>query len=610
MLGKRSDQKGLWEADRLYLDYVGQDTFYGLLASLRGQLFSDDDFAEIYCPDNGRDSVPPSLLATALLLQTYDQVSDAEAKARADFDIRWKVALGIEIEDRPFAKSTLQMFRAQLILHEKVREVFESSLRLARQSGYLKKRGMRVALDTTYILGRGAVKDTYNLLADGIVKLMRALAAVAKIDVREWAAAQRYDKYLGSSIKGEAAIDWSDRKARAALLAELVADADRLLELARRAWVELPEDSAQRQSIVYGAELLGQLLLQDVERKSGDGDVDAHVDADAADDGVSIRDGVSRDRMPSVHDPELRHGHKSSRRRFNGHQAAIVVDTDSQLITAVDVLPGNAPDNLGALELVEASEASTGSVVEEAMGDAAYGDGGTRQTFADAGRRLVAKVPGRPNRKHFPKHDFHLDLAAGSCTCPAGQVTHTIVPAGKRTDRTGRTYRLQAFQFDGAVCRVCPLRSQCIAAQGRPGRRVLIHPQEGMLQQARALQQSAAYDEYRARRVVVEHRVARLVQLGIRQSRYFGRVKTTFQLYLAATVANLTLVAGKIGRSGSTGGGAAGHRVVLNDVRAVVANAAANFSVIRLGQLWSLIWLTSALLPKSLSPTKAFRPGF
>ena len=603
MLGKRSDQKGLWEADRLYLDYVGKDTFYGLLASLRGQLFRDDDFAEIYCPDNGRDSVPPSLLATALLLQTYDKVSDAEAKARADFDIRWKVALGIEIEDRPFAKSTLQMFRAQLILHDKVREVFESSLRLARQSGYLKKRGMRVALDTTYILGRGAVKDTYNLLADGIVKLMRALAAVAKIDVREWAAAQRYDKYLGSSIKGEAAIDWSDRRARAALLAEIVADADRLLELARRAWVELPEDSAQRQSIVDGAELLGQLLHQDIERKSGD--ADAH-----ADDGVSLRDGVSKDRMVSVHDPELRHGHKSSRRRFNGHKAAIVVDTDSQLITAVDVLPGNAPDNLGALELVEQSEASTDSVVQEAMGDAAYGDGGTRQTFADAGRQLVAKVPGRPNRSHFPKDDFHLDLAAGSCTCPAGQVTHAMVSAGKRTDAAGRVYRLQAFQFDGAVCRECPLRSQCIAAKGRQGRRVLIHPQEALLQEARALQQSAAYDEYRARRVVVEHRLARLVQLGIRQSRYFGRVKTRFQVYLAATVANLTLVLGNIGLSGGTSGGAAGHRVVLNDVHAVVANTAANLGAVRLGQLWSVILLTTALLPQLHFRIRAFRPGF
>ena len=608
MLGKRSDQKGLWEADRLYLDYVGKDTFYGLLASLRGQLFSDDDFAEIYGPDNGRDSVPPSLLATALLLQTYDKVSDAEAKARADFDIRWKVALGIEIEDRPFAKSTLQMFRAQLILHDKVREVFEGSLRLARQSGYLKKRGMRVALDTTYILGRGAVKDTYNLLADGIVKLLRVLAAVANIAVGEWAEGQGYERYFGSSIKGEATIDWSDRKARRKLLGEIVADADRLLELARQAWVELPEASVQRQSIVDGAELLGQLLLQDIERKSGDGDVDADVDADA--DGVSIRDGVSRDRMPSVHDPELRHGHKSSRRRFNGHKAAIVVDTDSQLITAVDVLPGNAPDNLGALELVEQSEASTGAPVDEAMGDAAYGDGGTRQAFADAGRRLVAKVPGRPDRKHFPKNDFHLDLAAGSCTCPAGQVTHAIVPAGKRTDRTGRVYRLQAFQFDGAVCGVCPLRSQCIAAQGRQGRRVLIHPQEALLQQARALQQSADYDEYRVRRVVVEHRLARLVQLGIRQARYFGRVKTTFQLYLAATVANLTLVLGKIGLSGSTDGGAAGHRVVRNDVLAVVADAAANFSAVRLGQLWSLIWFVSALLPQLHFQIRAFRPGF
>ena len=508
----------------------------------------------------------------------------------------------------PFAKSTLQMFRAQLILHDKVREVFESSLRLARQSGYLKKRGMRVALDTTYILGRGAVKDTYNLLADGIVKLLRALAAVAKIDVREWAEGQGYEKYLGSSIKGEAVIDWSDRKARAALLAEIVADADRLLGWARQAWVELPEDSAQRQSIVDGAELLGQLLLQDIERKSGDGD---------ADDGVSLRDGVSKDRMPLVHDPEMRHGHKSSRRRFDGHKAAIVVDTDSQLVIAVDVLPGNAPDNLGALELVEQSEASTGSVVEEAMGDAAYGDGGTRQTFAEAGRQLVAKAPGRPDRSHFPKDDFHLDLAAGSCTCPAGQVTcpagqvtRTFVPAGKRTDRTGRTYRLQAFQFDGAVCWVCPLRSQCIAAKGRKGRRVLIHPQEALLQQGRALQQSADYDQYRARRVVAEHRLARLVQLGIRQSRYFGRAKTKFQLYLAATVANLTLVWGNIGLSGSTDGGAAGHRVVRNDVRAVAANAAANFSAVRLGQLWSLILFVSALLPQLHFPIRAFRPGF
>ena len=190
---------------------------------------------------------------------------------------------------------------------------------------------------------------------------------------------------------------------------------------------------------------------------------------------MSLRDGVSRDRMMSVHDPEMRHGHKSSSRRFDGHKAAIVVDTDSQLITAVEVLPGNAPDNLGALELVEASEANTGVPVEEAMGDAAYGD--TRQAFADAGRTLIARVPGLPNRKHFPKEDFRIDLEEVTCTCPAGQVTRKLLPAGKRTGSTERTHRLQAFQFDATVCGACSLRPQCVAGSSGMGRTVQLHPQ-------------------------------------------------------------------------------------------------------------------------------------
>ena len=139
---------------------------------------------------------------------------------------------------------------------------------------------------------------------------------------------------------------------------------------------------------------------------------------------------------------------------------------------------------------------------------------------------------------------------------------------------------------------------------------MLIHPQEALLQQARALQQSAGYDEYRARRVVVEHRLARLVHLGIRQSRYFGRAKTKFQLYLAATVANMTLVAGKLRRSGQAGGGPTGHSVVLNILPSVVANAAASFSAVRLGLPRPVILLTPALLPKRLYPARACRPHF
>ena len=535
MLGGRTDQRGLFEADHMYLAHVGHHSFYGFLASMRGQLFRDEEFADLYCPDNGRNSVPPSLLATILLLQTHDKVSDDEAKQRADFDIRWKVALGIAVDERPFAKSTLQLFRAHLILHDKVRCVFQRSLQFARKTGYVKGRRMKAALDTSYILGRGAVKDTYNLLSDGIIQVVRALAMLDGAKVEEWAKERGFERHFGSSVKGEAAVNWDNEKARRAFLHGIVADADRVLEMARQYQAGDPEGSVRRRGVIEAAGLLGQLLLQDVEREG---------------DGTSLKEGVSRDRIVSVHDPEMHHGHKSRSNRFDGHKAAVAVDTDSQLITAVDVLPGNARDSVGALELVEQSEDNTGVKVEETIGDCAYGDGATRQAFAEAERILIAKVPGRPNKTHFPKEDFEIDLESGTCTCPAGQITRRVSIVTRRTDSLGRTHQAQGFRFHGATCGKCQLRSACVAAAKGKGRTVTLHPQEALLQQARALQHSEAFAEYRKRRQVAEHRLARLVQLGIRQARYLGRAKTLFQLMMAATVANLTLVATMLGMMG------------------------------------------------------------
>ena len=90
--------------------------------------------------------------------------------------------------------------------------------------------------------------------------------------------------------------------------------------------------------------------------------------------------------------------------------------------------------------------------------------------------------------------------------------------------------------------------------------------------------------------------------LGIRQSHYFGRAKTKFQLYLAATVANLTLVAAKAGLTGETGSGPShGSAQVAGMVNSATA---------WLGQIWTLSLLVSALLTKFLFPIRGFRPGF
>ena len=118
------------------------------------------------------------------------------------------------------------------------------------------------------------------------------------------------------------------------------------------------------------------------------------------------------------------------------------------------------------------------------------------------------------------------------------------------------------------------------------------------------LQQSEAFAGYRQRRVVVEHPLARLVQLGIRHARYFGRVKTRFQLCLAATVANLTLVASKAGLPEDTGGASK----VGSALRAGTIHSTVDFIPARLCQIWALPLLTSASSPKLISPNRAFRP--
>lgn len=538
MLGKRSLQRGLFEADNLYLAFVGEDTFYGFLARHRGELFRDEDFAEFYSPDWGRPSVPPSLLATALLLQTHDRVSDEEAKARADYDLRWKVALGVEADERPFAKSTLQLFRAQLVLKEKMRAVFQRSLEYALQSGYMKRRKLRAVLDTTYILGRGAVKDTYNLLADSVRQLLRALAQAEGVEPAAWAVGHGYGRYMASSIKGQADVDWDDEESRSEFLKEIVADADRLLGQADEVLGWLAEGELGRQQIVRAAELMKQLISQDVERDEGK---------------VALKEGVARDRVVSVHDPEMRHGRKSSSRRFDGYKAAIAVDAESQLITAVEVLAGNAADSEGALELTTASEENTGLGVEETIGDCAYGSGNTRQAFADEHRRLVAKVGRHGRRGQIPKREFRIHLEDMTCACPAGQTTQTLIRIGKWTDRRGKKQQRWAFQFDADLCSACARRSECVWAEGHRGRTIRLHPQERLLQEAREFQQSAAFKEYRQTRQTAEHRLARLVQLGIRRARYFGRRYTLFQLLMAATVANLTLVANRTEQRGFEG---------------------------------------------------------
>lgn len=503
MIGKRGAQPSLFDVGNVYPVRLRPGSFEGQLASVSDRLFRDEDFAEMYDARLGRPSVPPSQLALLVLLQTESGVSDEECVERSGCDLRWAAVLRRPAGEPLCAKSTLQLFRAHLVLHDAIRTVFVRSIEEAQRTGLLRKGSpVRVAVDTKPMIGRGAVEDTYNLLATAIRKLSLRLAEEAGVEPTAWMISNDLSRYASSSVKGSADIDWSDEGARRKLLAEIVADSQRALRLAP----EGPPASCRE------AELLRTVLLQDVCEEDGS---------------PALKDGTARDRIPSATDPDQRHGHKSKRGKFTGHKTAIAVEPDSQIIAAACVLPGNAADATGALDLVRDAGENTDCPVDQAVGDCAYGNPETRIEFAEARIEMIAKTPTCSNSTGLlPKSAFRIDLDANTVTCPQGQSAARCSP---RSDGS------RVFRF-GAVCRACVQRAAC--TKSSRGRVVSVHPHERMLQDARARQRSADGRAVLLKRIVVEHRLARLAQLGIGRARYFGHVRTRVQVLLACAVAN------------------------------------------------------------------------
>lgn len=506
MIGKRSAQQALFDVGNVFDLSLSSTSFYGQLAKVSDRLFQDDDFAVLYADKVGRPCVPPSLLALLVLLQAHDNVSSEEAIERSAYDLRWAAVLRRPAGQPLCARSTLELFRAHLILHDQVLAIFKASLKEARRSGLLSGQALRLAVDTKPILGRGAVLDTYNLLAAGIVGLARAFARNQNCSVEHWLTGHDLSEYAEPSIKGTVDIDWSDDEAKNEFLTKIVADARRLL-----AQVDGADTSSKE-----AAHLLEQLLLQDVSVTDG-------PDGPRA----TIIEGKAPGRVPSATDPAQRHGRKSKQHRFTGHKASIAVDIESGLIVATDVLPGDAPDDTRLMELVEQAETNTQLSVSETLGDCAYGDGATRQAFAEADRILLAKVPQfHSNTGLMPKTAFLIDLENKTVTCPQGQVA----------TRSARNKGGTLFFF-GSLCEGCPIRSRCTT--NKTGRTIHVHPQEALFQQARDYARSAKGRAHLRERIIVENRLGRLAQLGIGQARYCGHAKTKFQLLMAATVANL-----------------------------------------------------------------------
>jgi len=472
-LGKSDTQRRFDDPVAVLGDRLKDRSIYKLLAENGHELFPDDYFADCYSgARDGRPTVPARILATVMLLQAFEGLSDREATDRLGFDLRWQAAAGVAIGQEPFHSTVLVGARNRLRSSERPRRLFEDTKVVAKATGALGQRAR--VLDSTPIFDAVATEDTVTQLRAVIRKLLSALdqeASPLAAEVR--AALSRDDEY---TTPGKPPCDWDDREAREALVDALVRDANAALDAV--------SDHELQGATKTAAELVALVAGQDVAM---------------GDDGVfRIVRGVAKDRVISTVDVEARHGRKSKNRHFDGYKAHLSIDPDSELICEVVATPANTHDAKAVTDLLADEREQDKPII---LGDSAYADGTTRTALREGGFTLMARCPPIRNATGgFTKDRFTIDLATGTVTCPADQRA-TIT---RRRDGSG------VARF-APHCQRCPLRSAC--TRSKAGRSVAINEHEQVLQRARAEQEDPEWlATYRANRPLVERKIAHLVR--------------------------------------------------------------------------------------------------
>jgi IS5 family transposase len=479
----------LLDAAALCRHLVPEGSVPAFLADHRKELFPDELFADLFPSERGRPSVPADVVATVMVLQALEGLSDREAARQLGQSIAWKVAAGLSLTDPGFHPTVLTLWRNKLRASDHPERIFEAVRTVINQTGVLAGRQRR-ALDSTLLDDAVATQDTVTQLVAAVRRVRRLVGTARTLEL----GGHDYDH-----DPGKPACAWDDTQARDQLVSALVNDARVVLAAVRGA------DLDHEQTEAVG--LLGLVAGQDVEPGEQDGT-------------FRIARKVAADRVVSTVDPEARHMHKSRSVYRDGYKAHLAVEPETGLITAAALTPANTPDGPVGVGLL--TEEPPGL---EVLGDSAYGSGQVRTALRAGGHHQTIKpipshaiLPGG-----YTKEDFAIDLDGRTVTCPAGQRV-TINPSGQA-------------RF-GIRCRACPLRTRCTTASR--GRTVLVYRWEAELQAARRQTADPTFQaSYRRWRPMVERSIAWLVAGGNRRGRSRGVARN--QLWLAHRAAAINL---------------------------------------------------------------------
>jgi IS5 family transposase len=485
--GHSDSNREFLDAAALCRQLVPEGSVEAFLADHRGELFPDEMFEDLFTSGRGRPSIPSDVVASVMVLQALEGLSDREAARAACDRISWKVACGLALDDEGFDFTVLTYWRTRLRKSEHPERIFDAVRSIISATGILRGKDRR-ALDSTLLDDAVATQDTVTQLIAAIRRVRRVVPGASDIAL----SAHDYDE------SGKPLIAWDDPVAKADLVDGLVSDALNLLAAF--------EGATESTDAGTALGLLALVAGQDVDQ-----------DADGT---WKIAQRVAPDRVISTVDPEARHMHKSRSEYRDGYKAHIAIEPETGLVTAAVLTPATTADGPTGVELLADEEPGL-----QILADGAYGSGETLNALGKAKhRRAIKPWPmSAAILGGFDRDDFVVDEEAGTAACPAGH-TVRITPG-----------RSAVF---GIRCSGCPLRARCTKAKG--GRTINLRPHDAeLIESRRAWREGDFAEDYRRWRPMVERSIAWLVANGNRRVRFRGVERNQLGLSLRIAAINL-----------------------------------------------------------------------
>ena len=502
MLKAKSEQESFY-GSYLYDKIVPPDHLLRKINQAVDFSFINDLVRDRYTPDFGRPAEDPEFMVRLCLLQYLYGDSDRHVIENARINLAYKYFLGLAVDEDVPDDTTICCFRAQRLGEAKFRQVFEQIVKQCIDKGLVK--GKRQIIDSTHIIADIAINSL-----TGLIKLCRqnVLNTI-----------QKQDKQLAEKL------GLNDTR---------FTQQDKYL----RQEDNLEEEIEQAKALLDG--VTGELQQGNLEVTES-----LINNINLLEKAVADRAEGATDRLVSTVDPDARGGKKNSK-CWSGYKGHVVMEEESEIITAVETTAANKPDGFQLPVLLRQQKAANALVPTELSADKAYGSGANLEMLQDehvTGNISLIEKFNHISPDLFNQNDFKYDKDNDTVTCPAGCVASHSRRDLVMTEGTHRNGIV--FQFTPRQCGNCALRPLCFqGAMKRYGRVIHINIYEPLYRQMQERLKTTTGQEAYRNRYRIEHKVADLARYcGMRRCRYRGLERARIHTLLSAITSNIKRMA-------------------------------------------------------------------